>query len=280
MKILVIGSGGREHAICCQFLKSSKVDKLYCAPGNGGTSRIATNVNIQVNDASCFCELVDFVKKNKIDFTFVGPEVPLSLGIVDYFKKNCLEIIGPSKNAAKLESSKIYSKEFMKKYNIPTAFYNCFFSVEYALDFLRNCNANEKIVVKADGLAAGKGVYICENKYEATNVIDKIMNHKILGSAGNDIIIEKYIKGIELSCLVFTDGMSYSIMPISHDYKKINDHDEGVNTGGMGAYAPVSMSIITDDLRKKIEIIIKKVINGINAENIDYNGVLYVGLII
>ncbi|MDR1401195.1 MAG: phosphoribosylamine--glycine ligase [Endomicrobium sp.] len=281
MEVLVMGSGGREHAICQQFLKSSKIGKLYCAPGNGGTSQIATNVSISVNEASNFNKLVDFVKENRVDFTFVGPEIPLSLGVVDYFEANGLKIVGPSKNGARLESSKIYSKEFMRKYGVPTAKYNCFSDVNDVLKFLDSCEKSQKIVLKADGLAAGKGVYICSSREEAKDVVNQIMNYRILGSAGVNIIIEEYIEGPELSCLVFTDGISYSIMPASQDHKRVNDNDQGPNTGGMGAYAPASLTMLNDyDLSKRIEVIIHKIINGMKNEGIDYKGVLYVGLII
>ncbi|GMO65064.1 MAG: phosphoribosylamine--glycine ligase [Endomicrobiia bacterium] len=279
MKILVIGSGGREHAICQQFLKSSKIVELYCAPGNGGMSQIATNLNIPVNEVSDFNELIDFTKENRIDFTFVGPEIPLSLGIVDYFEANGLKIVGPSKNGARLESNKIYSKEFMRKYDIPTAKYNYFSDTNDALKFLNNCEKSQKVVVKANGLAAGKGVYICSGREEAKKAVNQVMNYKILGSAGTNIIIEEYIEGPELSYLIFTDGISYSVMPASQDHKRINDNDQGLNTGGMGAYAPAPLAMM-GDLDKKTEVIIHKIINGIKVEKINYKGVLYVGLII
>jgi len=280
MKILVIGAGGREHAICQQFLKSPKVNELYCAPGNGGISQIATNVNISVNEVNDFSKLVDFAKGNGIDFTFVGPEIPLSLGIVDYFEANDLKIIGPPKDGARLESSKVYSKGFMRKYDIPTAKYSHFSDINDALRFLDKCKEDQKIVVKADGLAAGKGVYVCSGREKAKNAVSQIMNYKILDPAsGKSIIIEEYIDGPELSYLIFTDGISYSIMPASQDHKRINDNDQGPNTGGMGAYAPAPLAI-ADDLNKKTEAIIRKIINGIKAEKINYKGVLYVGLII
>ncbi|MDR1662991.1 MAG: phosphoribosylamine--glycine ligase [Endomicrobium sp.] len=275
MKVLVVGSGGREHTICWKFVKSSKIEKVYCAPGNGGISQVAENVDIKVND---FNRLADFVKTNGIDFTFVGPEVPLSLGIVDYFKERGLKIIGPSKAAARLESSKIYSKEFMYKYGIPTVQYNSFSNIDNALKFLANLEVNKKVVVKADGLAAGKGVYICSGRKDVASVVKQMMNEKILGEAGTDIIIEEYIDGPELSYLVFTDGETYSVMPVSQDHKRVNDNDEGPNTGGMGVYAPAPLA--TEELNKKVEdTIIHKVIDGIKAEKLDYKGVLYVGII-
>jgi phosphoribosylamine--glycine ligase len=274
LRLLVIGSGGREHALCWQFSKSPKVEKIYCAPGNGGTSLVAQNVSIGVTD---FDKLAAFVKSNKIDFTFVGPEVPLSLGIVDYFKKQDLEIFGPSKDAARLESSKIYSKEFMRKYDIPTAQCNSFSNVGDALRFLESWQEDKKIVIKADGLAAGKGVYMCNGKKDAQNAVNQMMNDKVLGDAGTSIIAEEYINGPELSYLVFTDGISYSIMPASQDHKRAFDNDQGPNTGGMGAYA--SALLATDEINNKVENIVCKVINGIKSEKLDYKGVLYIGII-
>jgi phosphoribosylamine--glycine ligase len=275
MKVLVVGSGGREHAICWKFAQSPKVEKIYCAPSNDGISQVAQNVNIPVED---FKGLADFVKENNIDFTFVGPEVPLSLGIVDYFKDNGLKIIGPSKDSARLESSKIYSKEFMNKYGIHTPQYNSFSNIESALKFLANWQQNKKIVVKADGLAAGKGVYMCNDREDAINAVKQMMNEKALGNAGANVIIEDYIDGPELSYLIFIDGKTYSVMPASQDHKRINDNNEGPNTGGMGAYAPTPLA--TDELNKKVEdTIIKKVIDGIKSEKLDYIGILYVGVI-
>ncbi|MCA6080030.1 MAG: phosphoribosylamine--glycine ligase [Endomicrobium sp.] len=275
MKVLVVGSGGREHAICSQFSKSPKIDKIYCAPGNGGISQVAEITNISASD---FNKLTDFVKKNKIDFTFVGPETPLSSGIVDYFEAEGLKIIGPSRNAARLESSKIYSKEFMRKYDIPTAHYNSFTDINDALKFLESWEENKKVVVKADGLAAGKGVYMCNGRRDAQNAVKQMMNDRVLGDAGTSVIIEENIDGPELSYLIFTDGISYSVMPASQDHKRINDNDQGPNTGGMGAYAPAPLA--TDELNKKVEDIIRKVINGIKVEKLDYKGVLYVGIIV
>jgi phosphoribosylamine--glycine ligase len=276
MKVLVVGSGGREHAICWKFAQSPKIEKIYCAPSNGGISQVAQNVNIPVED---FKGLEDFVKENNIDFTFVGPEVPLSLGIVDYFKENNgLKIIGPSKDGARLESSKIYSKEFMNKYGIHTTQYKSFSNIENALKFLANWQQNKRVVVKADGLAAGKGVYMCNGREDAINAVKQMMNEKALGNAGTNVIIEEHIYGPELSYLIFTDGETYSVMPASQDHKRTNDNDEGPNTGGMGAYAPAPLA--TNELNKKVEdTIIKKVIDGIKSEKLDYKGVLYVGVI-
>jgi phosphoribosylamine--glycine ligase len=276
MNLLIIGSGGREHAICWQFSKSSKIGKIYCAPGNGGISQIAELVDIEITD---FCKLAAFVKLNKIDFTFVGPEVPLSLGIVDYFQAQGLNIFGPSKKAAKLESSKIYSKKFMQKYCIPTADYYSFSNIDEALKFLKNVELDKKVVVKADGLAAGKGVYICNGRKDAESAVRCIMDDNIFECAPTQsIIIEEYINGSELSYLVFTDGISYSMMPASQDHKRVKDSDQGLNTGGMGAYAPAPLA--TDEINAKVEDIVQKVINGIRVEQFDYKGVLYIGIII
>lgn len=275
MKVLVIGSGGREHAICYAFSKSDKIEKIYCAPGNGGIAKIAETVDIEVND---FEKLTGFVKANNIDFTFVGPEIPLAMGIVDFFSERGLKIVGPSKEAAMLESSKIFSKEFMKKYDIPTAAFNKFTNIDDALNFLSTWGENKKVVVKADGLAAGKGVYICTGKREAIDAVDQMMNDKVFGDAGTNIVIEEYINGPELSYLIFTDGISYSIMTTSQDHKRAYDNDEGPNTGGMGAYAPAPLA--TKELNQKVENdIIKKVMDGIKKENFDYKGVLYIGII-
>ncbi|MDR3330699.1 MAG: phosphoribosylamine--glycine ligase [Endomicrobium sp.] len=275
MRILVVGSGGREHAVCWQFAISSKVEKIFCAPGNGGISQIAENVDIAVND---FDKLAVFAKANKIDLTFVGPEVPLSLGIVDCFRAQNLKIVGPSKNAARLESSKIYSKKFMQRYDIPTARYDSFSNIDDALKFLENCDENKRVVIKADGLAAGKGVYVCNKMEDAKDAVVQIMNEKKFGAdIGKDIIIEDYISGFELSYLLFTDGISYSMMPVSQDHKRLNNNDLGPNTGGMGAYSPVPL--VTEKINKKVEIIVDKIIEGMKAEKFDYKGVLYVGII-
>jgi phosphoribosylamine--glycine ligase len=276
MNILVVGSGGREHAVCFQFSKSRRVKKIYCAPGNAGTSQVAENLDILAND---FGKLAAFARANRVDFTFVGPEIPLSLGIVDYFQSEGLEIIGPPKVAARLESSKIYSKEFMRKYDIPTARYKSSEDIDEALKFLENFEPQKKIVIKASGLAAGKGVYICNEKEEAKKIVRQLMSDKILGDAGASVVMEEYMDGHELSYLIFTDGISYSVMPVSQDHKRLNDNDDGPNTGGMGAYAPASLG--TDELNKRVEdTIIRKVIYGIKSEKFDYRGILYIGIVV
>ncbi|MDR1952252.1 MAG: phosphoribosylamine--glycine ligase [Elusimicrobiota bacterium] len=276
MKILVIGSGGREHSICWKFSQSHKVKKVFCAGTNDGISNVAQLVDIDICD---FEKLAEFAKRNKIDFTFVGPEIPLSLGIVDYFESKGLKIVGPCKEAAKLEASKIYSKQFMEKYGIPTAKYNSFSYLDDALNFLDKIDKDKKLVVKADGLAAGKGVYICGDSVSAKNAVKQIMHEKILGDAGINVLIEEFICGEELSYLIFTDGKHYSMMPAAQDHKRINDNDEGPNTGGMGAYAPAPLA--SKSLNKKVEEnILKKVMTGLQKENLDYRGILYVGVIV
>ncbi|MDR0915318.1 MAG: phosphoribosylamine--glycine ligase [Endomicrobium sp.] len=278
MNVLVIGAGGREHAICLKFLNSSKVRVVYCVPGNGGISRNVECVNIPITD---FKSIVTFVKEKKVDLTFVGQEVPLSLGIVDYFHMHNLKIIGPSKKATLLESSKIYSKNFMTKYGIPTANYKCFTNITDAINFLENYPKNKKIVIKADGLAAGKGVYICSNSHDGVRIVKKMMYEHSLGDAGNKLIIEEYIYGREFSYLLFIDGKSYALMPIAKDYKKLNDNDQGLNTGGMGSFAPIPNTVLPDDLNKKIiQLIVNKTVNGIIKENLNYKGVLYIGVIV
>lgn len=275
MNILVIGSGAREHAICRQFSKSAKAQKCFCAPSNDGIT-CAQKTNIAQND---FESLARFAKENSIDFTFVGPETPLSEGIVDFFESKGLKIIGPSKAAARLESSKIYSKNFMKKYGIPTADYQSFNNIKDAINFLRAYSDGKKLVVKADGLAAGKGVYICEGKEEAQKIVYKIMEEKIFGNAGASLVIEEFLEGEELSYLVFLDGAHYSIMPASQDHKRVFDNDCGLNTGGMGAYSPAPLA--TDVLNKTVEEeILKKVLIGIEKEKLDYKGILYIGVIV
>jgi phosphoribosylamine--glycine ligase len=278
MNILVIGSGGREHAICSAFMHSSRVKNVYCLPGNGGISEFAQCINIPLND---FTSIVSFVKNNKIDLTFVGPETPLSLGITDYFRTYGLQIVGPSKQAAMLEASKIYSKNFMRKYEIPTAEYKSFTNITDAINFLSNYPADKKVVIKADGLAAGKGVYICTNNQQGLHIIKEMMYSNSLGEAGNKLIIEEYIHGREFSYLLFMDGASYSLMPIAKDYKKLNNDDQGLNTGGMGAFAPIPQNILSYKLNELIKnTIIKNTVSGIISENLNYKGILYIGIIV
>ncbi len=277
MKFLVIGNGGREHAIIWKLAQSPKVEKIYSALGNAGISDIAEIINIDVTD---FDALAKFASDNKIDYTFVGPEIPLALGITDFFQEKGLKIFGPSKKGALLEASKSFAKDFMKKYNIPTAAYHTFTDFNSAKSFLKNEWAeNKKIVVKADGLAAGKGVVMCQNRQEALAAIKEMMQNKSFGSAGDKIVFEQWLEGQETSVLVFVDGKHFSIMPAAQDHKRVDDGDKGLNTGGMGAYAPAP--IATPELLKQIkEQVMPNIINGLQKENIDYKGILYIGFMV
>lgn len=274
MKILVVGSGGREHALVWKIKQSKKTEKIYCAPGNAGISRIADCVDISVTDVK---KLVKFAKKEKIDLTVVGPESSLVAGIVDAFENEGLRIFGPSMKAAELEGSKVFSKEFLKKYNIPTASFEVFNNSENAKQYIDSQGA--PIVVKADGLAAGKGVIVAKTVDEAKQAVDLIMADKAFGSAGDKIIIESCLKGEEASFIAFTDGKTVLPLPTSQDHKAIFDQDQGPNTGGMGAYSPAP--VVTDEIA---DFVMNKVmlptIRGLEAEGRPYKGMLYAGLMI
>jgi len=274
MKILVVGSGGREHALVWKIAQSPKVSKVYCAPGNAGISGQATVVPIQANDLN---RLIEFALKEKIDLTVVGPEDPLTRGIVDLFESKGLLIFGATKKAAEIEGSKAFAKEMMKKYHIPTAFYEIFDSRDEAVTYIRKQGA--PIVVKADGLAAGKGVIVCKTVEEAIHSVDQIMVEKIFGNAGNRVVVEEYLVGEEASYIAFTDGKTILPMASSQDHKPVLDGDQGPNTGGMGAYSPAP--VVTDEVHEKIiEKILRPVIYGMGEEGRPYKGVLYAGLMI
>ena len=274
MRILVIGSGGREHALCWKLAQSPKATKIFCAPGNPGTAQVAENVNIAAED---ILSLRDFALHNKIDLTVVGPEAPLVLGIVDEFESNGLKIFGPDKKASLIEGSKVFSKNLMKKYNIPTADFLTFTEEDEALKFLKKTGA--PVVVKADGLAAGKGVIVCKTEEEAKHAVKRMLKEKEFGDAGNEIIIEECLEGEEASILCFTDGKTIIPMASAQDHKRINDNDEGPNTGGMGAYSPAP--IVTEEILEKVhrEILIPT-ITGMEAEGHPYKGILYVGIML
>ena len=274
MKILVIGSGGREHALVWKLNQSKLVSKIYCAPGNAGIQKIATCVDIAANDIS---GLLDFAQKQHITLTVVGPEEPLTLGIVDIFQEKGLRIFGPDKNGAILEGSKVFTKNFLKKYTIPTARYQTFTHGSEAKKFIKTIGA--PCVVKADGLAAGKGVIVAQSVAEAEQAVDLIMQDKAFGSAGNTIVIEEYLRGEEASFIAFTDGKTILPLPSSQDHKAIYDGDKGPNTGGMGAYspAPVLSAALT---QRVMDEVMRPTILGMAAEGRPYKGMLYAGLMI
>ncbi len=270
MKILVIGSGGREAALCWKLKQSPRCSKLFCAPGNAGTLAYAENIPLKDNEA-----ILEFAEKNGIDLTVVGPEQPLVDGIVDLFEAKGRKIFGPSAAAAQIEGSKIFSKDLMKKYGIPTAFYGAFSSSREALGFLEN--KRFPVVIKADGLAAGKGVIIAENRRQAEKAVKEILDEKQFGEAGTRLIIEEFLAGEEASILCFTDGKTIVPMESSQDHKRIFDQDQGPNTGGMGAYSPAP--VITPELLKKIQKeILQPTIDALAKEGCYYKGVLYAGL--
>lgn len=270
VNVLVVGSGGREHALSWKLSQSPKVDTVFTAPGNGGTEN---NVPINVDDLD---GLSDFAKKNNC-FTVVGPEVPLAAGIVDKFNQNNLKVFGPSQKAAQLESSKIWAKNFMKRNDIPTTRFEIFDDAQKAQDYVQSLDY--KVVVKADGLAAGKGVIVCNSNEEAFSAIQTILVKKTFGDAGNHIIVEERLDGIEVSYIALSDGEIAIPMATSQDHKRIFDNDKGPNTGGMGAYSPTS--IIDDALAKKIqEKVIDKTIQAMKNEGISFKGFLYAGIMI
>jgi phosphoribosylamine--glycine ligase len=274
MKVLVIGGGGREHAIVWKLSQSRYVDKIYCTPGNAGIAEIAECIDV---DSLDFDTLVDFVKYEWVDLTIVGPEDPLSRGIVDVFEKEGRRIVGPTKIAAQLESSKVFAKEFMKRHRIPTAEYNVFTSYIHAEDYVRM--KGSPIVIKADGLAAGKGVIVASTVDEAIDALKLIMKEHAFGEAGKRVVVEECLEGEEASFMVFTDGKTIIPMVSSQDHKRVYDNDMGPNTGGMGAYSPAP--VITKKLESIVmDRIMKPTVNGLKAEGIKYKGILYAGLMI
>lgn len=274
MDVLVVGSGGREHALVWSISRSPYVEKVYCAPGNGGIANIANCIDIEVTNIK---GLASFAEKNNIDLTVVGPEFPLTLGIVDYFRGRELSIFGPDKRAAEIEGSKSFAKNLMQKYHIPTAKYQVFTDPNKAIQAINLIRP--PLVIKADGLAAGKGVLLCTNKGEAFDGIDKIMKKKVFGDSGNKLIIEEFMEGEEASILAITDGKNIVILPTSQDHKAIFEGDKGPNTGGMGAYSPTP--IIGPRMLKTIkEKVLKPTILGMEKEGRPYTGVLYAGLMI
>ena len=274
MKILVIGSGGREHALVWKIAQSPLVEQIFCAPGNPGIGELAQNVPIKVDDLPA---LLHFAKNEGIALTVVGPELPLSLGIVDLFEEYGLKVFGARRNAALIEASKAFSKDIMKKYNVPTAFYEVFTEIEPALAFIEKHGA--PIVVKADGLAAGKGVVVAQTKGEAVAAVKEMLSGNAFGDAGSRVVIEEFLKGEEASFLAFTDGKNIIPLASAQDHKAIFDGDKGPNTGGMGAYSPAP--VVTAAIHEKaMNEVMHRTVDGMAAEGRPYRGVLYAGLMI
>ncbi|MBR1442079.1 MAG: phosphoribosylamine--glycine ligase, partial [Firmicutes bacterium] len=274
MKILVVGSGGREHAIIWKLSQSEKAEKIYCAPGNGGISELAECVNIGAME---FDKLAEFAQNEKIDLTIVGMDDPLVGGIVDKFEEKGLRVFGPRANAAIIEGSKAFSKEFMKKYNIPTAKYETFDNYNDALTYIKNNSF--PTVVKADGLALGKGVLICNDLSEAEAALKEIMVDKKFGESGNKVVIEEFLTGPEVSVLSFCDGKTIVPMVSAQDHKRALDGNKGLNTGGMGTFSP--SRYYTDDIAKEcMEKIFVPTVEGLNKEGRSFKGIIFFGLML
>ena len=274
MRILVVGGGGREHAICWKLNNESNVEKIYCAPGNAGISSVAKCIDIQDSDIE---NLLKFAKENQIDLTIVGPEIPLVAGIVDAFEKEGLKIFGPNKECAQLEGSKSFSKDFMIRHNLPTAKYKEYTDLDEAISEIDSFGY--PVVIKADGLAAGKGVVIPENREDAITTLKEMMSDKKFGKAGDKIVVEEFLNGIETSILAFVDNDTIVPMVSSKDHKKVFEGEAGLNTGGMGTFSP--SEIYTDELAKEIrEKILDKTLEGFKKDNLNYKGILFVGLMI
>ena len=272
MKVGIIGSGGREHALCLAIKKSPKVSKIYCIPGNAGTNSIAENIDLDLNN---FENLKKFIFNNNIDFIIIGPEKPLVDGLVDFLEKNKIKVFGPNKISSQLEGSKIFTKNLCKKYNIPTANFGIFKNTKDAISFLESCNY--PIVVKADGLASGKGVYICDDLEQSKNAIDEIFKGKF-GKAKN-VLIEEFLRGEEMSFFIISDGKNYKKFGTAQDHKRVLEGDKGKNTGGMGAYSPSRLE--ENELNKKIiDKIIEPTLKGLKELNTTFKGFLYAGLMI
>ena len=276
MNVLVIGSGGREHALCWKLKQSPLVGKLFCAPGNAGIEQLAVKVPIKADDIAA---LSKFAAEHSIDLTVVGPEQPLVLGLVDSFKDKGLTVFGPTKAAAQLEGSKAFAKDFMARHNIPTARSKTFSSSQREAAELYMKELTFPVVVKADGLAAGKGVVICDNREAGSRALDEIMGKKVFGAAGDLIVIEEFLRGEEVSVFAVCDGTNFALLAPAQDHKRILDGDQGKNTGGMGAYAPAP--IMTEALKERVaREIIEPTIRGMAAGGAPYCGCLYAGLMI
>ena len=272
MKIGIIGSGGREHALCSSLKKSAKVKEIYCFPGNAGTSEIAKNIELDLNN---FELLKNFISKNSIDIIIVGPEKPLVDGIVDFLDMNKIKVFGPNKLASKLEGSKIFTKELCNKYQIPTASFGVYNNIESSLEFLNQCKY--PVVIKADGLAAGKGVYICETKEQSKIAVNEIFNGKF--GKTNQVLIEEFLRGEEMSFFIISDGKTFKKFGSAQDHKRVGEGDKGLNTGGMGAYSPSRLENNTLD-EKILKKIIKPTLKGLNDLDTNFKGFLYAGIMV
>ncbi len=274
MKVLIVGNGGREHAIAWKLNQSNLISKMYVAKGNAGIWRIAERIDISPTDIK---KLADFAEREGIDFTVVGPEAPLVEGIVDEFERRGLAIFGPSRTASQLEGSKAFAKKFMERHNVPTAHYEVFDDFHKALRYVRDVGT--PIVIKADGLAAGKGAVVCFSEDHAVQTLESFMKRKTLGDAGLKVVIEEYLEGEEASYIVMVDGERYVPLPTSQDHKRLLDGDRGPNTGGMGAYSPTP--VINEETERKIrEEVIERTLKGLKDEGIYFRGFLYAGLMI
>ena len=274
MKVLVIGGGGREHALVWKIAQSPLVTQIYCAPGNPGTASLATNLPIKVEEID---KLLGFAKSEGIDLAVVGPELPLSLGIVDLFREYGVRIFGPSRAAARIEASKAFSKDLMHKYNIPTAAYGVFTEIPAAEAFIRKTGA--PIVVKADGLAAGKGVIIAQTEAEAIEAVQDMLSGNAFGDAGSRVVVEEFLTGEEASFLAITDGRFVIPLASAQDHKAIFDGDQGPNTGGMGAYSPAP--VVTAEVHQKaMEQVVQRAVDGMAAAGCAYQGIVYAGLMV
>ncbi len=274
MKVLVVGGGGREHALVWKIAQSPLVERIYCAPGNPGTAKLATNIPVKVEEID---KLLGFAKSEGVDLTVVGPELPLSLGIVDLFREYGLKVFGPSRYAARIEASKAFSKDLMKKYDIPTAAYGVFTDIPAAEEFIRSTGA--PIVVKADGLAAGKGVVVAMTIEEAIVAVKEMLSGNAFGDAGSRVVVEEFLVGEEASFLAITDGKNIIPLASAQDHKAIFDGDKGPNTGGMGAYSPAP--VVTADVHKKaMEQVVRRAVDGMASEGCPYQGILYAGLMV
>jgi len=274
MNILVIGSGGREHALVWKLSSSGRVDKIFALPGNGGISELAETVNIGIDDLE---RIAGFVEKNQIDLTIVGPEAPLVSGIVNLFDKRGLKIFGPSQEAAQLEGSKVFAKRFMKEFNIPTAEFEIFDDYHKAKEYIKT--KNFPLVIKADGLCGGKGVLVAGNLNEAEDALDKMMKEKSFGHAGDSVVIEEFLSGEEASIIAISDGKNLIALASSQDHKQIYDGDKGPNTGGMGAYSPAPV-VEGGVFEKTIKKVLYPVIKGMDKKGFSFKGVLYAGIMV